>query len=108
MKTQKQVTYYSPEWLTYYAIEHSTLKLKAFFNDGTNQTIVLGSMAAGTAYTANLQYAVVAGLLGQMYPSYCEVWAETASGTRLTYVQRYLYSEPKSELEQISIQLLYD
>ncbi len=98
--TQKQVTYYSPEWLTYYAIEHSTLKLKAFFNDGTNQTIVLGSMAAGSAYTANLQYAVVSGLLGQLYPSYYEVWVEFAAGVRLTYLQRYLYSEPKSELEQ--------
>ena len=98
--TQKPVTYYSPEWLTYYAVETGKLKLKAYFNDGTNQTIDLGSMAAGNAYTANLQYAVVAGLLGQMYPSYFEVWAETSDGTRLTYIQRYLYSEPKSEQEQ--------
>lgn len=96
----KPVTYYSPEWLTYYAVQAATLKLKAYFNDGTNQTINLGSMAAGNAYTANLQYAAVAGLLGQMYPSYFEVWVETSDGTRLTYIQRYLYSEPKSELEQ--------
>ncbi len=98
--TQKEVSYYSPEWLTYYAVEAATLKLKAYFNDGTNQLVNIGNLIAGNAYTANLQYAVVAGLLGQMYPSYYEVWAETAGGTRLTYIQQYLYSEPKSEQEQ--------
>lgn len=98
--TNKPVTYYSPEWLSYYAGQDCTLKLKAYFNDGTDQTIVIGSMASGSAYTANLQYAVVAGLLGQIYPSFFEVWAETAMGTRLSYIQRYLYSERKSELEQ--------
>lgn len=97
---QKQVTYYSPEWLTYYATDAATIKLKAYFPDDTEQNITVGSCEVGKAFTANLQYAVVAGLLGQKYPSYFEVWAENAAGNRLTYLQRYLYSEPKSELEQ--------
>lgn len=97
--TTKTVTYYSPEWLTYYAVETCTLKLKAYFADGTDQVVDIGSMVAGKAYTANLQYAVVAGLLGQKYPSFYEVRVE-ASGEQLSYKQRYTYSEPKSELEQ--------
>ncbi len=96
----KSVTYYSPEFLTMFAIGASTLKLKAYFPDNTTNTITLGTCAAGKAYTANLQYAVVAGLLGQKYPSYFDVWTEDNSGNRLSYIQRYYFSEVKSEQEQ--------
>lgn len=96
----KQVTYYSPEWITYYSPVTSVMKLKAYFNDGTNEVITLGSMTAGNAYTANVQYAVVSGLLGQLYPQHYEVYVESESGTRLSYIQRYLYSDIKSEQEQ--------
>lgn len=98
--TNKQVTYYSPEWLTYYAQEECNIMLKATFPDDTVQNINLGACEAGKAFTCNLQYAVIAGMLGQVYPSYYDVWVESTNGTRLTYVQRYLYSELKSELEQ--------
>ncbi len=98
--TSKPITYYSPEWLTYYAVEACMIKLKATFPDNTVQNFTLGACEAGKAFTVNLQYAIVAGLLGQVYPSYYDVWAENSTGTRLTYIQRYLFSEPKSELEQ--------
>lgn len=98
--TNKRVTYYSPEWLTYYAQEACTIKLKATFPDNTVQNINLGACGAGKAFTCNVQYAVIAGLLGQLYPSYYDVWAEDATGNRLTYIQRYLYDEQKSEQEQ--------
>lgn len=96
----KQVTYYSTEWITCYATADCAMKLKAYFNDGTSQVKTLGTMAAGNAYTANVQYAVIAGLLGQLYPQHYEVYVENGFGTRLTYIQRYLYSEVKSEQEQ--------
>lgn len=95
----KQVTYYSPEWLTYYAQQTCTIKLKATFPDNTEQIITLGSCEAGKAFTSNVQYAVVSGLLGQKYPQQYEVYAE-ASGTRLSYIQRYFYSDIKSHQEQ--------
>ncbi|MDD4778909.1 MAG: hypothetical protein PHV53_11570, partial [Fermentimonas sp.] len=98
--TNKQITYYSPEWLTYYAQEACNIKLKATFPDAEQIQITLGSCASGKAFTCNLQYAVVAGLLGQKYPTHFDVWVENTAGTRLTYIQRYLYSEPKSDLEQ--------
>ena len=98
--TNKHVTYYSPEWLTYYALEACNIMLKATFPDNTVQNINLGACGAGKAFTCNLQYAVIAGLLGHVYPSHYDVWVESASGTRLTYVQRYLFSETRSEQEQ--------
>lgn len=96
----KKVTYYSPEWLTYYAQEACDLKLKAYFPDDTVQNFNLGACEAGKAFTFNLQYALIAGKLGQIYPTHFDVWAENSTGTRLTYIQRYLYSDPLSEQEQ--------
>lgn len=96
----KKVTYYSPEWLTYYAQEACDLKLKAYFPDDTVQNFNLGACEAGKAFTFNLQYALIAGKLGQIYPTHFDVWVENTGGTRLTYIQRYLYSDPFSETEQ--------
>lgn len=98
--TNKQITYYSPEWLTYYAVQACKIQLKAYFPDNTVQNINLSACEAGKAFTVNVQYALVAGLLGQKYPTHYDVWAEDLTGNRLSYIQRYLYSEAKSELEQ--------
>ncbi|MDD4778821.1 MAG: hypothetical protein PHV53_11115 [Fermentimonas sp.] len=98
--TNKKVTYYSPEWLTYYAQEACSIKLKATFPDAGQTLITLGSCDSGKAFTCNLQYAVVAGLLAQTYPTHYDVWVENTAGLRLSYIQRYLYSEPKTEAEQ--------
>lgn len=98
--TSKPVTYYTPEWLTYYAQESCNIMLKATFPDNTVQNLNLGACEAGKAFTCNVQYAVISGLLGQVYPSYFDVWVENSFGSRLTYIQRYLYDEQKSELEQ--------
>ncbi len=97
--TNKRVTYYSPEWLTYYATQACDVKLKAYFPDDTVQNVNLGACEAGKAFTFNVQYARIAGLLGQTYPTHYDVWVESG-GNRLTYVQRYLYSEKLSEQEQ--------
>ena len=95
---QKKVTYYSPEWLTYYAIESCSVKVKAFFADSTSTELVLQSCVAGMAYTFNMQYAVVAGLLGNKLPSYYEVCAYRGS-TRISEVQRYVADDAISEDE---------
>lgn len=95
----KRVTYYSPEWLTFYATENRTLKLKATYANGTTKQINLLTATAGKAYTQNLQYAYVAGLLGSTYPTYYEVWTEGSGGSR-SESQFYLYEEAKSADEQ--------
>ena len=47
----KQVTYYSPEWLTYYATEACSVKLKATYPDKTIKVIPLGNCIAAVSYT---------------------------------------------------------
>ena len=97
--TQKAVTYYSPEWLTYYAPEDCTVRLRAYWEDGTNSTISLSGQSSGTCVSYNLQYAVIAGKFAGKRPMYYDVWVENPSGTRLSYVQRYVASEKQGEDE---------
>ena len=95
----KPVTYYSPEWLTYYAVETCRIKLKAYFEDGTSSETTLSTPSAGTCYTLNLQYGVVSGKFSGKRPTYYDVWVESTGGQRLTYVQRYIGSQRRSEDE---------
>lgn len=95
----KPVTYYSPEWLTYYAVETCRIKLKAYFEDGTSSETTLSSPSAGTCYTLNLQYGVVSGKFSGKRPTYYDVWVESTGSQRLTYVQRYIGSQRRSEDE---------
>ena len=94
--TTKYVTYYSPEWLTYFAVESCSIVLKAYFSGGETQLISLTSLSAGSCVTVNLQYAVVCGKLSNRRPMYYDVWAQGSSGARLTYIQRYMASAPQS------------
>ena len=91
----KRVTYSSPEFLTYYAVEDSTVKLKAVFTD-SNETITFSVLESGKAWTMNLQYANVIKSLNGRFPAYYDVWVENASGQRMTYIQRYQAETAKS------------
>ena len=99
--TQKKVSYYTPEFLTYYATVAATVKLKAYFTNSSgvvtgNTTITVASLSAGKAYTIPLQYSHVSGLLSNDLPAWYDVWVENGSGTRLSYVQRYIADSKKS------------
>lgn len=93
--TVKPVTYYTPEFLTYYAPVAGVVKLCGYFvgDDGqvtSQKDIELCSVEAGKAYTIPVEYQVVVSLLyPDGKPGYYDVWVENASGERLTYIQRY-------------------
>ena len=95
----KPVTYYSPEFLTYYATERVTIPCKAYFEDGSTRQFSLAEIAAGQCWTIPVQYAIIAGKCS-LFPQYYDVWVENASGQRLTYIQRYVASDMRSEEEQ--------
>ena len=100
--TVKPVTYYTPEFLSYYAVEDCVAKCRAYVEENGSyvQTdIELGNLSHGKVWTIPMQYGVIAGKLGKM-PSYYDVWIEDAAGTRLTYIQRYYASDIRSEEEQ--------
>lgn len=94
----KAVTYYSPEYLTYYAVVASVVKCKTYKN-GTETNIVLAEIAAGTCWTIPVTYSVIAGKTNDL-PEYYDIWVENAQGNRLTYIQRYYASDIKSEDEE--------
>ena len=100
--TVKPVTYYTPEFLSYYAVEDCVAKCRAYIEENGSyvQTdIELGNLSHGKVWTIPMQYGVIAGKLSKM-PSYYDVWIEDAAGTRLTYIQRYYASDIRSEEEQ--------
>ena len=88
----KEVTYYSPEFLTYYAAEACEVKCKAYIPNGhgyEEKVLTLASLEAGKVYTVPVQYAIIAKLLGDgILPHVYEIWVEQA-GERVTYVQQY-------------------
>lgn len=99
----KAVTYYSPEFLTYYAEEACAVKCKAYLWNGTGYTeseITLAHLTEGCVYTIPVQYAIIAKALEHKTPSYYDIWVEKEGGNRLTYVQRYYASDMKSEEEE--------
>ena len=100
--TVKPVTYYTPEFLSYYAVEDCVAKCRAYIEENgsyVQSDLVLGNLSHGKVWTMPMQYGVIAGKLGKM-PSYYDVWVEDAAGTRLTYIQRYYASDIRSEEEQ--------
>lgn len=101
----KPVTYYSPEFLTYYAVGTGKIKLRAYFTDDegnvtTEQEHAIVDIIPGIAYTIPLQYSVVAGWLGNKLPAYYDVWAESTAGHRFTYIQRYYAENMRPAREQ--------
>lgn len=100
--TVKPVTYYTPEFLSYYAVEDCVAKCRAYIEENgsyVQSDLVLGNLSHGKVWTMPMQYGVIAGKLGKM-PSYYDVWIEDTAGTRLTYIQRYYASDIRSEEEQ--------
>ena len=100
--TVKPVTYYTPEFLSYYAVEDCVAKCRAYVEENgsyVQSDLVLGNLSHGKVWTMPMQYGVIAGKIGKM-PSYYDVWVEDAAGTRLTYIQRYYASDIRSEEEQ--------
>lgn len=94
--TEKKVTYYSPEYLTYYAAVDCDVKLKAYLPDAEAKIISLGKLTAGKVYTIPLQYAAVVGKLEGAMPGAYDVWTEDGTSQRLSYVQRYRAEASKS------------
>lgn len=96
----KGVTYYSPEFLTYYASEAVTVKCTAYFPSAPSATSDLALLSANTVWTIPVSYSVVASKFDGQFPSYYDIWIETSTGNRLTYIQRYYADDMKSPDEQ--------
>ena len=96
--TLKPVTYYTPEFLTYYATVACKMKCTAYMSDGTEHDLLLATFDAGACKTVPVGYQVISGMIDELH-SYHDVWVEDMEGERLTYIQRYYASSVKSEEE---------
>ena len=100
--TMKPVTYYTPEFLTYYAVEDCVVKCRAYIdNNGEYEPydLTMANLSSASCWTIPLQYGIIAGKLNKL-PSYYDVWVENNSGTRFTYIQRYYATDIRNEQEQ--------
>ena len=100
--TMKPVTYYTPEFLTYYAVEDCIVKCRAYVDENNvykPYDLTLANLSGASCWTIPVQYGIIAGKLNKL-PSYYDVWVEDTSGTRLTYIQRYYATDIRSEQEQ--------
>lgn len=103
-KQVKKVTYYTPEYLTYYAVSNCTVKVRAFIpgdsGELSTKDITYASLLSGKAYTIPVSYPNIESLCDGEVPGAYDVWVEDASGNRLSYVQRYMAGGIGSEEEQ--------
>ena len=100
--TMKPITYYTPEFISYYAVEDCITKCRAYVDNNGEYVpydLTLANLSGGAVWTIPVQYAIIAGKLNKL-PSYYDVWVEDNSGTRLTYIQRYYAADIRSEQEQ--------
>ena len=120
--TTKRVTYYTPEFLTYYAPTAANIKCKAYIPGNSGQsgqsgdsgqsgeagqavTFTLHTIPLGQCHTIPVQYATILAALRAVEPSspapaYYDVWVENSQGERLSYIQRYVADTMRTDEEQ--------
>lgn len=100
----KYLQYHDPEWLSYYARYTSLLKVTAYTfpgNIATTKTVAV--LPAGKLTTVNLNYGLILSLFSTVgIPQYYDVFIER-SAQRLSYVQRYIFSQEKIEFNDLFV-----
>jgi len=98
----KKVKYADPEWLSYYSVVPTSVKVKAYFKDANPETITLTEFQAGKLYSINVNFRYLSGLFSSGQPVYFDIWTENSS-TKLSYIQRYILTTNYFENEDIFI-----
>lgn len=99
----KEIFLRQPEFLSYYSAEPSTLKIKAYFEDGTSETHDQ-ILIASKVMTCNMNYDIVNSYFTKQV-SYYDAYVANSEGERLTYIQRYV---PVSEPDSAQIYLFHN
>lgn len=96
----KQVKDVDPEWLSYFAVEAATVKVKGYFSGGTSETVTLHELAAAKHYTINVTFSDIRELF-ELQPIYFDVWVENE--TIETYHQRYVLTTEAFDYEDLFV-----
>ena len=100
---QKKVKYTDPEWISYFATEAVTVKLKAYFTDDPAETINLTSLAANKFYSLNVMFQYLSGLFTTAQPVYFDIWTEDATFVQLSFIQRYVLMADYFEFDDLFV-----
>jgi len=76
------------QYLSYVALQLSSVKIKGYFSDGTDQTVLFVNLVQNKINTLNLQYSSLPVLFENKQPQYIDVWVENAEEQRMSYIQR--------------------
>lgn len=98
----KQVKYRDPEYLGYYAQEQVTVKVKAYFEDGTDSTADAYVLPAGQLYTVNVTFEHIHSLFAQQ-PIYFDVWIQNGDDGENTWRQRYVLTDQVFEFDDLFV-----
>lgn len=96
----KRTVWDAPEYLSFYAANSTVAKAKFYLKSGTTKIVNVASFSAGAAYTVNTTPSRLFSLSGESTDDLygiVDVWVETQSGSRLTYIQRYILEESQGD-----------
>ena len=99
---EKKVIYNQPEWLSCYAVEKLSVKLLAYFADGSTEEITFASLNAGKVNSVNCSFTVVDAALEGNNPVAWDIWKVDQYSNPVGYTQRYILRE-KGEWENLFI-----
>jgi hypothetical protein len=77
------------QWLDVYATEALNVKVKAYFQDETSETITLVALPANKHYSINVSWGTINANTVKDDPVIWDVWIETTGGTVRSYTQRF-------------------
>lgn len=90
----KSVRWNQPEYLTYYHTQAGVVKAKFYLKNGNTETVTIHSASAGDRKTYNMEMSYLFSLSSHSVDALyglVDVWVQSTSGTRLTYIQRYIH-----------------
>ena len=96
----KHVCWNSPEYLTYYFTQAGKIVVRFYTLAGAQETVTVGTGASGQVVSFNVMPSRLFSLSihnTDQLAGYLDIWAESASGTRLSYVQRYICVESQGD-----------
>lgn len=85
----KAIIFNQPEFLSLYAAEALTVKVKAYFADGTTEQIDLATLAAEKVWSVAVDWTTIDTALTGNNPVAWDVWKVNGAGTTVGFVQRY-------------------
>ncbi|WP_162343240.1 hypothetical protein [Cyclobacterium salsum] len=98
----KQVRYRDPEYLSYYAIDQVTVKVKAFFENGSDNTADAYILTAGSLHTVNVTFEKIHSFFDEQ-PLYFDVWIQNADEGENTWRQRYVLTDQVFEFDDLFV-----